>query len=124
MPTATITNAGLPIGEYVCSFEGVEQSTHPEFGDGWRWEFVVAEGPLTGKSTYRTTKTQPTLRNSCGRFLAALAGKKPSDGLNIDTDRFVGNLYKVVVTEIDPDRQSGVPRASSGAGYPPRVRGL
>ena len=42
---------------------------------------------------------EPTLRNSCGKFLAALAGQKPADGLDVDTDDYLGHQYKVMVTE-------------------------
>ena len=70
---------------------------HPEYGDGLKWIFQVVEGPLKGREVCRTTKPSPTHRNSCGKFLAALDGQSPSDGLDLDTDDFVGDRYLVIV---------------------------
>ena len=39
----------------------------------------------------------PTPKNSCGRFLAALAGKAPAEDLEVDTDDYVGQTYMVTV---------------------------
>ena len=99
MPKFTIANNSLPVGAYRAEFVGIETTTHVEYGDGMQWKFVVADGPHKGRETYRTTKCEPTPKNSCGRFLAALAGVKPSDGMNFDTDEFTGKLYDIMVTE-------------------------
>lgn len=93
MPRLTITNNSLPIGAYKCEFVGVEVTTHEAYGDGLKWTFLVTEGQHQGRECYRTTKCEPTPKNSCGRFLAALAGTKPADGMDVDTDEFVGRIY-------------------------------
>ena len=93
----SIRSNSLPIGAYTATFEGVEEVDHPEYGAGWKWTFEVALGELKGQQAFRTTKNQPTPKNSCGRFLAALAGETPRDDLEIDTDEYVGRRYTVMV---------------------------
>ena len=99
MPKFTIANNSLPIGQYRAEFLGIEATAHVEFGDGLQWKFLVSEGPQKGRTAYRTTKNEPTPKNSCGRFLAALKGEKPADGSEVDPDEFVGKLFDVMVTE-------------------------
>ncbi len=99
MPIITIANYSLPVSEYRAEFVGIETTTHFEYGDGLKWTFVIAEGPQKGRECYRTTKCEPTPRNSCGKFLAALASVEASDGLQIDPDDFVGQIYNVIVEE-------------------------
>lgn len=99
MSKFTITNPCLPIGAYVAEFVGVEATDHPEYGGGMKFIFAVTEGSQKGRECYRTTKTEPTPRNSCGRLLAGLAGAKPSNGLDVDTDNYIGKVYNVLITE-------------------------
>ena len=94
-----IANNQLPVGGYECSFDGAEESTHEVYGDGLRWCFTVERGKHRSAKAYRTTKPEPTPKNSCGRFLAALAGKPPTDGLEIDLDDYIGRRYSVIVGE-------------------------
>lgn len=93
----TIKSNELPVGVYDAKFVGIERTTHPEFGDGLRFEWCISGGKCNGKSAYRTTGTTPTPRNGAGKMLAALAGTSPIDGLSIDADEFVGKTYVVVV---------------------------
>ena len=97
MPKLTVKTSGVPIGSYVCEFAGVESVDHEEYGPGLKWIFRILEGQYTREECYRTTKPQPTPKNSCGKFLAALAGKAPADGLDVDTDDFIGRRYAVMV---------------------------
>ncbi len=99
MSVLTITNNCLPVGAYRVQFVGMELTNHAEYGEGSRWTFIVTEGPFKGREVYRTTKCEPTPKNSCGRLLASLAGKKPSDGLEIDPEDFVGQTYNAIITE-------------------------
>ena len=99
MPKFTIANNSLPVGAYRAEFLGIETTTHIEYGDGLKWTFVIVEGPQKGHETYRTTKCEPTPKNSCGKFMASLKGERPADGLEIDPDEFVGKLFDVMVTE-------------------------
>ena len=98
MVKAVIKNNCLPPGSYECTFEGVEEVTHEKYGAGWKWVFEVIKGPHEGQQCVRTTKPEPTPKNSCGKFLAALAGKPPAADLEIDTDDFVGQTYSVMVS--------------------------
>jgi hypothetical protein len=93
----TIKSNEVPIGVYDAKFVGIERTTHPEFGDGLRFEWCITGGKCDGKSAYRTTGTTPTPRNGAGKMLAALAGATATDGLAIDADEFIGRLYTVVV---------------------------
>ncbi len=97
MPRLTVTDPCLPIGNYLCDFVGAVPVTHEQWGDGLQWTFKVVKGALAGREAFRTTKPEPTIKNSCGKFLAALAGASPSDGLDVDTDDFVGCRYAVMV---------------------------
>ena len=99
MSKFTIANNSLPVGAHRAKFVGIETTTHVEYGDGMQWKFVVTDGPHKGRETYRTTKCEATLKNSLGKFLASLKGEKPSDGLQIDPDDFVGKIFDVMVTE-------------------------
>jgi hypothetical protein len=99
MPKVKISTSGLPVGAYTCTFEGIEETNHADYGFGWKWIFEVIDGPHAGERCYRTTKAAPTVKNSCGRFLAALVGKRPEDGLEVDTNDFIGEEYTVVIED-------------------------
>lgn len=97
MSTLKITNPGLPVGGYLCTFEGIDETEHPDYGEGFRWKFKCLKGEHAGRETSATTKRELTLRNKAGRLLAALLGTSPSDGLNDDPDLYIGNEYFVTV---------------------------
>jgi len=101
----TVKNNSLPVGAYSCTFEGIEEVNHHEYGPGWKWTFSVCKGEHDGAECYRTTKDSPTPKNSCGRFLAALSGTTPADGLCVDTDDFLGHFYTVMI-EASPSGES------------------
>jgi hypothetical protein len=106
----TIKSNEVPVGVYDAKFVGIERKTHPEFGDGLRFEWCIVGGKCDGKSAYRTTGTTPTPRNACGKMLAALAGvEKPTDGLSVDADAAIGRLFTIVVEA----SESGATRVAS-----------
>ena len=105
---ATIRNNVLPIGHYQVDFEGIEVCESDDYGPGWKWSFIVAEGEFEGRSVSRFTSDLPTPKNSCGRFLAGLAGKSPFDGLDVDTDDFLGARYIAVVEATSSGKSSRV----------------
>lgn len=86
-----------PIGAYETEFEGFEETDHPKHGVGRKWIFAITRGKHRGEKVSRTTKPDPTPKNSCGRFLAALAGKSPAKDMEIDPDDFIGCRYRVIV---------------------------
>lgn len=99
MGVMTIKDPSVPAGVYVTEFDGVEETTHEQYGDGLLWKFDVVKGRFKGRTVFRTTKTEPTIRNSCGKFLAALAGKAPQDDLAVDPGDYEGERYIVTVCE-------------------------
>ena len=74
MVKAKIENNSLPPDKYNCTFEGVEETTHIEYGDGWKWIFEVAEGDHEGAQAMRTTKDKPTPKNSTRTSTATSIG--------------------------------------------------
>lgn len=105
MVKMTIKDKSLPPGEYLAEFDGVEESTHEKYGPGLQWRFVVVKGRLKDAECFRTTKVEPTTKNSCGRFLASLAGKSPQDEMDIDPEDYEGQRYIISVRET-PNGQS------------------
>jgi hypothetical protein len=104
----TLKSADVPAGVYSAKFVGVERTTHAEFGGGLKFSFEITDGKYAGKTTTRTTGDKPTPRNVAGKVLAAIAGAKPTDGLAIDADSFIGKAYTVVVG----DTESGFTRVN------------
>ena len=94
---ATIRRNVLPLGQYLCEFTGAEECENELYGPGWKWTFEVIAGEHEGRKALRVTGNEPSPRNVCGRFLAALAGKTPQDGLDLDTDNFIGRTYHVMI---------------------------
>lgn len=88
---------GVPVGNYVCKFTGVETNTHPEHGEGLEWQFEVVRGPHAGGKTSRTTGTVPSAKNACGRMLGGLTGGAISPGAEVNLAHFVGKKYLVMV---------------------------
>jgi hypothetical protein len=97
----TIKSSDVPVGVYVAKFVGVERTTHAEFGGGLKFEWEIIEGKYAGKSVFRTTGDKPTPRNIAGKVLSSLVGAKPTDGLSIDADNYIGRKYTVVVGETE-----------------------
>ena len=58
----------VPTGSYQATFEGVEATSHDEYGPGIRWRFRIEEGEHAGQFVSRTTKDVATLNNLCGDF--------------------------------------------------------
>lgn len=91
---------GVPNGSYRARFIGVkEREPMPgsDYGPGLEWSFEVIDGPQAGRVTSRTTGTQPSTKNSCGRMLNGLAGGAvPAKG-EVDLEQFVGRAYLIMV---------------------------
>jgi hypothetical protein len=91
---------GAPKGHYVVEFLGVEDQPPLEgsgYGPGLEWRFKVVEGPYKDKIISRTTALKPTLKNSCGQMLSALAGGAVDVGIETDVDAYKGRRYQVRV---------------------------
>jgi hypothetical protein len=94
-----IKDPSVPPGVYLAEFDGMEETSHEQYGPGWLWKFIVAKGRYKGRTVARTTSPDPTVRNACGKFLAGLAGKSPEDEMEFDPEDFEGELYRVTVAE-------------------------
>jgi hypothetical protein len=97
MTLMKIKDPSIPPGEYHVNFLGVEETFHEEWREGLMWKFKVYKGEFRVKETRRTTGVEPTPGNACGRMLAGLADKSPTEGLDIDPDDFIGRKYVVDV---------------------------
>ena len=99
--TMTMKPLGIPVGQYKAQFVGLEPAKSSQYGDGMRWKFQVCEGPLAGAYTSRQTAVAPTPSNSCGKMLSGVAGKQIVMDETVDLNLFIGQVYRVLVT--DPD---------------------
>lgn len=94
-------SGGPPADKYTATFDGVVGSNHEMWGAGLRWEFVICKGPLKGETASRTTKPRPTAKNSCGRMIRDLLGRKVEAGESVSVADLVGCKFKIVVEETD-----------------------
>jgi len=90
-------NAGPPPGIYRAIFQGVEQTEHPEYGAGARFDFKVVGGEHDGKITSRTCKPQPSPKNATGRLLSGLLGGQMQPGQTVSLAACIGKPFTVVV---------------------------
>jgi len=90
----------VPSGAYRTVFDSVEP-VETSKGKAYRWKWTVSEGPQKGSliSSFSDREYDPSPKNKTGRYLAALAGTSPSDGLAIDPDHYVGKEYTVTVDD-------------------------
>jgi len=94
--TVIKSGGSVPAGAYQSVFSGVE-SVENEYGKGYRWTFQTDDGKqIVG---FSDRERPPTTGNKTGRWLAALSGKPLSDGLDVDTDAYVGKRYMVIVQD-------------------------
>lgn len=95
----TIKSKDCPAGIHRARFNGAENTTHAEYGDGLKFEFEVIDGEHKGMRACRYTSADPTPRNAAGRLMADLYGAKPTNGLAVDLDQCIGKQYMIVVRE-------------------------
>lgn len=91
----------IPAGVYDAIFEGIEQTEHPEYGDGLCWSWTITRGQYKGQQVFRTTKTVGTTKNSCGKFLVALTGEPLDVAATRDVDEYEGVACSVVVEQTE-----------------------
>lgn len=89
--------AGPPPAAYRCSFEGVKRTSHPEYGEGLRFEWKVLDGPHAGAIAARTTSAKPSPSNGAGKLIAALTGTAIAGGQKASLAACRGKTYLVVV---------------------------
>jgi hypothetical protein len=91
----------VPPGSYDLEFLGVEDSSHPEYGPGYNWQFKIRSGKWAGQKTGRITKDECTRKNSAGKLLVALTGKPFDVAKGEDPDDYIGQRYQGVLMETD-----------------------
>ena len=89
----------VPIGSYYAFLCDVVETTHEEYGPGLRWDFEIDRGRYRRTIVSRTTKLEPTNRNSCGKFLSAVSGLPAEEAAQHDTDDFLETLGMIVVEQ-------------------------
>ena len=92
-----IKNNVVPIGTYPVEFTGLEEVASEMYGDGWRWDFTILAGEYSDRVVSRFTGNSPSPKNAAGKFLAALAGQTPRDGMEIDPDDYIGHRYNAML---------------------------
>ncbi|MFM9057536.1 MAG: hypothetical protein ACKOSQ_00140 [Planctomycetaceae bacterium] len=88
---------GPPAGNYRATFEGVEQTTHEEYGAGLRWKWKVVDGPQAGVIASRTTAPKPTTGNAAGKLIAAMTGATLAGGQKASVRDCVGKTFLISV---------------------------
>ncbi len=88
---------GVPAGAYEGEFVGVEPSPENEYGPGLKWSWKIIKGDHAGRIAIRTTGTNPSPKNACGKIIDALAGKTLAEGEDFKPKQFVGRKYMVIV---------------------------
>lgn len=143
--TFTKSKFDVPEGQYVAQFLGL-QMLDPKPGEGPRlgqdgkpmppgmaWRFQILEGPESGKQADRISGRQPSPKNVCGRFLAAVSGQILKDGMEVDLEQYVGKKYRINVVQKESGNGTcvsdqgvipldGVAAPSASAGPPPRKK--
>jgi hypothetical protein len=100
---------GAPADVYDVKFLGIEpmrDNGAPRLGrdgkpmpPGVEWRFEIISGPHAGKLVTRITSTTPTPKNACGTLLDGLLGRPVGIGEPVDTDAYVGKLFRAVVSQ-------------------------
>lgn len=91
------SGGGPPAGNYRAVFEGVEQTTHEQYGEGLRWKWKVIDGPQTGVIATRTTSPKPTTGNAAGKLIAAMTGATLASGQKASVRECVGKTFLISV---------------------------
>lgn len=111
----------LPVGEYVARLITVKtmpaSQLYPDSGPSYAWEFQVLEGPKRGSTGTAFTKTQLSTANNLGKLLRTMLGRVVVHGEEIDTDDFIGKVYRIAVDFNQSGSSTRVMRASPVAGY-------
>lgn len=94
-----VKDIGVPAGQYLAAFVGVEDTVHPQYGAGIRFQFKIKSGQYAERRVSRVTSPTPTLANSAGRMLAALAGRPLQVNEALDVGSFIGKDYIVTIEQ-------------------------
>jgi hypothetical protein len=115
--TPNDTRYDVPPGTYVVKFlrakdrppfDGVSRfSKQPSTDPRLEWEFEVLEGPQKGQIIGWTTGSAPRgPKSNCWKMVRWLLGRAPNPAEEVDTDQYVGRLFRVV-WEVNPESEAG-----------------
>jgi hypothetical protein len=90
-------SSGPPAAIYRATFVQVVKTTHPEYGDGARFDFKVKGGEHDGRIASRTTKMTPSSKNTCGKIMAGILGRAIAPGEKVSLVPYVGREFTIVV---------------------------
>lgn len=90
-------SSGPPANIYKATFVGVTKTTHPEYGDGARFDWKVVGGEHDGKTASRTCKPSPSAKNVTGKLMAGLLGRAINPGEKVNLAACIGKVYTIVV---------------------------
>lgn len=90
-------SSGPPPAIYKAVFQGVVKTTHPEYGDGARFDWKVVGGEHDGRVASRTCKPTPSSKNVTGKLMAGLLGGSMKPGEKVSLASCVGKVYTIVV---------------------------
>jgi hypothetical protein len=95
----TVSAGGVPAGNYVAKFKGIEpyQDKENKYGEGLRWTWQVEKGPHAGQTASRITGCSPSPKNACGKILSGLLNRPVQPSEEVDINDFVGKSYLIVV---------------------------
>jgi hypothetical protein len=129
-------------GRFLARFRGIKEYDNPKaigkngekIPPGYMWVFQLQEGEDKGKEASKLTTKQPTLKNSCGKMLMAVAGRELGSKETINLDDYVGAFYMVTIREgyvtdspppvclgFDEDSARSAINALRGAYVPPPI---
>lgn len=97
MRKLTVKEGGVPPGEYVARFTGIEDTNHIEYGAGLWFKFEICTGTYEGSKVSRITNATPTLGNSAGKMLSGLLGRALTKDEELEIDSLIGKDYMVTV---------------------------
>jgi hypothetical protein len=88
----------IPAGIYRAKFDGIADTEgQGEYGPGLQWKFTITEGEYKNRQVSRTTATEPSQKNSCGKMLRGLGHPALTPGQEVSIEPFVGREYQVVI---------------------------
>ena len=92
---------GVPAGQYTAAFDAIEETNHPEYGEGLIWKFLIHGGQYDGQIAQRVTGPQPTPKNACGKMVKGVTGSLPTAGNEVDLDKFIGTKFSILVEDAE-----------------------
>ena len=88
----------VPVGQYSVEFLETEHMSHPEYGDGLAWRFIIVGGKYDGQIVSRATGDTASKKNACGKMFKAVAGSDWSTE-SCDLEPCIGRQFLAIVED-------------------------